>query len=296
MHHHLDAYAYTNRLKWLPPQQKLIFALVLLGIALVSQPLTQSIIFVWMSGWIVGYARIPGRVYGSVLSVMLVFLVMSLPALLFEVVSVEQLLDVQGRSLYGILLFKTWYLFLSKASLGQVTAVVMRSLASTACLLFILFTIPFTELLRILRQCRIPAVLLDLLLLMYRFIFLFLDVLTQVQLAQQARGGYRTRQRWMVSAGLLAGQLVVRSLQRYQQFSLGLAARGFNGEFQVYASQTYCFSQRYALESLMGCIGLIWVDVLRTVFLKPLILRARRARKIKGFRKTVRSVANGTSG
>jgi len=30
--------------------------------------------------------------------------------------------------------------------------------------------------------------------------------------------------------------------------------------------------------------------LLRTVFLKPLILRARHARKIKGFRKTVRSV------
>jgi len=32
------------------------------------------------------------------------------------------------------------------------------------------------------------------------------------------------------------------------------------------------------------------LSLLRTVFLKPLILRARRARKIKGFRKTVRSV------
>nr|WP_228035674.1 CbiQ family ECF transporter T component [Oculatella sp. LEGE 06141] len=110
-----------------------------------------------------------------------------------------------------------------------------RSLSCIACLLFILFTIPSAELLSILRQCRIPPVLIDLLLLMYRFIFLFLDVLTQLQLAQRARGGYRTRQRWMYSTGLLVSQLMVRSLQRYQQFSLGLAARGFNGNFHLYS-------------------------------------------------------------
>uniref|UniRef100_A0ACD5H414 Uncharacterized protein n=1 Tax=Desertifilum tharense IPPAS B-1220 TaxID=1781255 RepID=A0ACD5H414_9CYAN len=61
MHHHLDAYAYTNRLRPLPPQQKLIFALVVLGIASIAHPATQGLILIWLSVWIVGYARIPPR-------------------------------------------------------------------------------------------------------------------------------------------------------------------------------------------------------------------------------------------
>lgn len=260
MHHHLDAYAYTNRLKPLPPQQKLIFALAALALALVTHPVTQGLVFLWLCLWTVGYARIPAKIYGQVLAVILLFLLTSMPALLLGVVSADQMALVQEKSLGGWRL-GSWYLFVSHAGLAQAIAVSMRSLASTACLLFILFTIPFAELLRVLRQCRIPTVLLDLLLLMYRFIFLFLDVLTQLQLAQQARGGYRTRQRWMYSAGLLAGQLVVRSLQRYQQFSLGLAARGFNGEFQVYSCPVYRYSRRYALESLLGCIGLVVLDL-----------------------------------
>ena len=256
MHHHLDAYAYTNHLKQLPPLQKLLFALTTLAIALLAHPLTQAAIFVWLNLWTIGYARIPIKAYGRVLAVVSIFLLTSLPALLINAIALDEITAIQANSLGGLEI-GNWYLFVSYSGLMQAMEIVVRSLACFSCLLFILFTIPFAELLSILRQCRFPPVLLDLLLLMYRFVFLFLDVATQLQLAQQARGGYRTRQRWMQSVALLAGQLVVRSLQRYQQFSLGLTARGFNGQFQVYSTQSYRYSQRYAIESLLGCIGLV---------------------------------------
>ncbi|MEN9272069.1 MAG: hypothetical protein Q6K18_02705, partial [Gloeomargarita sp. DG_1_5_bins_55] len=62
MHHHLDVYAYGNALRPLPPAQKLGFALVMLLLAGVGHPGTQMGIVVWMSVWIVGYARIPAGV------------------------------------------------------------------------------------------------------------------------------------------------------------------------------------------------------------------------------------------
>lgn len=255
-----DAYAYTNRLKQLPPQQKLIFALVILSIALVTHPITQGLIFVWLSVWIIGYARIPAKVYGRVSFAIMFFLFASLPALIVEGGSAAREAVTQSNALAGVA-FGDWYFFVSQTGLMRAIEVSMRSLACVSCLLFILFTIPFAELLSILRRCRLPSLLIELLLLMYRFIFLFLDVALQLELAQRSRGGYRTRQRWLHSAGLLIGQLVVRSLQRYQQFSLGLAARGFNGNFKVYTDRSYRYSKRYAIESLVGCIGLILIDL-----------------------------------
>jgi cobalt/nickel transport system permease protein len=154
-----------------------------------------------------------------------------------------------------------WYLLISRSGLAQAFQIGLRSLACTSCLLFVLFTIPFTDLLQVLRQWRVPILLTELLLLMYRFVFLFLDVVTELQLAQRSRGGYRTRQRWIQSVGLLVSQLLVRSLQHYQYFTLALTARGFNGSFQVYSSQPYLYSKRYAIESLIGCIGLIILDL-----------------------------------
>jgi cobalt/nickel transport system permease protein len=260
MHHHLDVYTYSNHLRQISPQQKLWFVIAVILIALMTHPITQLLIVVWLGVWTIGYARIPAKVYLNVLMVAGLFLLTSIPALVINVVSVEQIASVQLDQVGGVTL-GNWYLLISRSGLAQAFQIGLRSLACTSCLLFVLFTIPFTDLLQVLRQWRVPILLTELLLLMYRFVFLFLDVVTELQLAQRSRGGYRTRQRWIQSVGLLVSQLLVRSLQHYQYFTLALTARGFNGSFQVYSSQPYLYSKRYAIESLIGCIGLIILDL-----------------------------------
>lgn len=259
MHHHLDAYTYTNRLRQVSPQQKLLFAIVVLLIALLAHPITQLLIALWLALWTIGYARIPAKLYWHVLLAAGLFLLTSLPALILEVVPLAQIASAQRDQIGGVAV-GNWYLFMSQRGLIQALQISFRSLACTSCLLFILFTIPFTDLLIVLRQWRIPALLTDLLLLMYRFVFLFLEVVSELQLAQRARGGYRTRRRWIYSVGLLISQLLVRSLQHYQQFSLAIASRGFNGEFQVWSNRSYRYSKRHALESVLGSFGLIILD------------------------------------
>ncbi len=140
-----------------------------------------------------------------------------------------------------------------------------RSLACVSSLLFLLCTVPFTELLQTMRQLGVPAILTELLLLMYRFVFILLKTVWELSLAQQARGGYRTWGRALHSSSLLVGQLLKRTLQRYQEFSLGVAARGFTGEFQVWSVPHYRYSKRYALEALLGCGGLLGLEWWTTI-------------------------------
>lgn len=257
--HHLDVYTYKNRLRQVSPQQKLLFAIAILLIALLTHPLSQLLIALWLSVWIVGYARIPIQVYLRVLLLSAAFLLASIPALVVEFIPIEQIAAVQADRITGFAL-GSWFLFVSRSGLMQAVEIASRSIACTSCLLFVLFTIPFTDLLQVLRQWRVPVLLIELLLLMYRFVFLFLDVVTELQRAQQARGGYRTRRRSLHSVGLLVSQLLVRSLQHYHQFSLAIAARGFNGTFQVHSIQPFTCSNRYAIEALIGCVSLVLLD------------------------------------
>ncbi|XGV86168.1 MAG: cobalt ECF transporter T component CbiQ [Limnothrix sp. BL-A-16] len=260
MAHHLDVYACTNRLRCISPQQKLWFAIATLLIALMAQISTQLLIVLWLAVWTVGYARIPIKVYLQVLMAAGLFLVTSLLALVLNLVSIEQMVSVQQDQVGGVAI-ANGYLWVSRSGLVQALQIGMRSIACTSCLLFVLLTTPFTDLLQVLRQWRVPVLLTELLLLMYRFIFLLLAVMTELQLAQRARGGYRTRQRWIYSVGLLVSQLLVRSLQHYQHFSLALAARGFNGSFRVEAGQSYFYSKRYAIEAIAGCVGLMILEL-----------------------------------
>ena len=253
MSHQIDSLAYGNRLRWLPPSHKLSFAIVLLILSLISPPIVQGLISIWVFIWIVWYAAIPANIYLKLLALPLSFWIASLPAFVINGADVQTqtvMADVwQGL---GMSLGR-FYVYVSNYGLQQVARLLIRTLASTSCMYFILLTTPFTEVLQVLRQLRCPPLLTELLLLMYRFIFTLLAIVDDLWMAQNSRCGYRTWRRGMSSLGILIGQLLQRVLINYRQVSLSLAARGFNGELQVWNSRPHRSSGRYAIEAIVGC-------------------------------------------
>jgi cobalt/nickel transport system permease protein len=258
----LDTLAYTNKLRKLPPEHKLLFAFTTLIISLSTHPLVQILIAIWMSIWTVIYAKIPVGVYFRLLSFTIVFCLTSLPALMVNGVAIADLQTVQLDSLRG-LNFGQFYIYISHSGSIQALAILTRSLASVSCLYFLMLTVPFTEILQTLRRLGFPVLLTDLLLLMYRFIFILLKTANELWIAQNSRGGYRTWHTSMKSLALLIGQLLQRTLQQYNQFSLGLQARGFAGEFRVWHPRRYHPSQRYTIEAIGGCVLLIGLEICR---------------------------------
>jgi len=71
----IDTLAYTNQLREIPPEQKLIFAIATLIISLFTHPLIQILIAIWMGVWTVIYAKIPAGIYLKLLIVASFFLV-----------------------------------------------------------------------------------------------------------------------------------------------------------------------------------------------------------------------------
>lgn len=256
----LDTLAYTNRLRQLPPEHKLIFATTVLLIALCSHSLVQVLITVWMSIWTVVYARIPAKIYGRLIYFATFFWIASLPALVLNVTSATPDLTAHLDSLKGLNL-GSYYLYMSRSGIEQAFVILTRSLAAVSCMYFVLLTVPFAAILQTLRRLGLPEILTELLLLMYRFIFTLLSVTIEMWTAQQSRCGYRNWRTSMQSLSLLVGQLFERTLAHYRQFSLGLEARGFTGNLRVWHSYRYRSFQRYTLEALLGCAVLIALDM-----------------------------------
>ncbi|MBD2726527.1 cobalt ECF transporter T component CbiQ [Nostoc sp. FACHB-892] len=255
----IDTLAYTNRLRWLAPEQKLLFAIALLIIAAFSHSLVQVLIAVWMSTWTIIYAGIPSKIYFKLVYVATLFWLTSLPALVINGVNISNLHLVQTDSVAGLDI-GSYYVYISIHGIEQGFMILTRAIASVSCLYFIMLTIPFTELLQVLRRVGFPVLLTDLLLLMYRFIFILLNTSAELWIAQQARGGYCSFNIGMKSLALLIGQLLKRTIENYRQVSLSLASRGFNGEFKVWHPHRYHLSKRYAIEAVIGCALLVALD------------------------------------
>lgn len=260
MHIQIDTLAYSSRLRHLHPSQKLYFALAVLLLALVTHYPVQAIIFGWMSIWSVVYAGIPWRIYGSMILGVMTFLVTSMPAVAIEYAS-KISPDIQSDILWQI---GAWggQIYLSRQGSIQAIEILIRSLASTSALFFIVLTIPAIDLATTCQKMGFPPILIELSLLLYRFIFLLADTAQKIVTAQTARGGYRNHRLRMNSLNLLVRQLIGRTASRYQQLILGVTARGFQQEFRFWQPQSYQYSPRYARESVLGCLLLIVGEIL----------------------------------
>ena len=252
----IDTLAYASRLRHLPPEHKLWFAIVLLLITYSTRIPVQLLIAAWISIWTVIYAGIPASIYLRLLAIPVGFWLTSLPALIVSGVGLSDLSSAQADIWQGMP-WGNYYLYLSHQGIQQAEELGARAIASTSCIYFVILTVPFTEILNILRRIGCPILLTDLLMLMYRFIFVLLRTARELWVAQQSRGGYRTRKLWMKSLGLLVGQLLHRTLENYRQISLTLESRGFTGNFRVCHSRRSVASRRYALEALFGCTILV---------------------------------------
>ncbi|HHT9137441.1 MAG TPA: cobalt ECF transporter T component CbiQ [Candidatus Wunengus sp. YC60] len=80
-----------------------------------------------------------------------------------------------------------------------------------------------------LKWFRVPNTIIDLLALIYRYIFIFLDEVDTMWTAQKTRLGYASWKKTIKSFGILGGMLVIRAFARAEQTYEAMHARGYEG-------------------------------------------------------------------
>jgi cobalt/nickel transport system permease protein len=113
--------------------------------------------------------------------------------------------------------------------------VLLRSWAAMSCLLFLAMTTPLATLVSQLRRLKVPEAIIELMLVIYRMLWLLSDVFHRMWVAQAARLGYSSLRRSMRSTGMLAASLLGRIMNRASRLETGLAARGYHGDLNVLA-------------------------------------------------------------
>lgn len=116
----------------------------------------------------------------------------------------------------------------------QAATLLGRGFAAMAALMLLATTTGLLDIVTGLRRLRVPAELVEIAALVYRFVFLFGDTVARMHQAQVGRLGTATWRRAFHSAGLLASQVLVRSWGRAQRLEEGLAGRGFTGSLRVW--------------------------------------------------------------
>lgn len=236
----IDRVAHTNRWSGRHPRDKLLLGggLLLLSVVLPPIPGAILVLIAAMTATVVG-ARVPAGDYFRVLMLPAAFMVSGA-----AVLAISVRFDGGGPAV-------------AFSSEGAMTAlsVTLRALAATASLLLIILTTPVSEFLGLLRKIHVPAAIVDVTLLVYRFTMVTAEVADRARISQASRMGYTGFRRSLRSAGLLAASLLPRVLDKAARMEIGLAARAYDGDLRVLPSPV-APSRRFALGAvaLQGAI------------------------------------------
>jgi cobalt/nickel transport system permease protein len=134
-------------------------------------------------------------------------------------------------------------LHLAETEFPRIAQVCCRSLACLSALLFLALTTPLADIISLLRHCRVPDTLLDLMTLCYRTLFVLSETVHETITAQSARLGYATVTLSIRSLGGLVANLIVQVWQR--SLALHLAAQARNNTSALrFLESSYNHSQR----------------------------------------------------
>ncbi|MCC7212735.1 MAG: hypothetical protein IT451_12965, partial [Candidatus Brocadia sp.] len=76
---------------------------------------------------------------------------------------------------------------------------------------------------------RVPNTIVELMAFMYRYIFLFVDEVATMWIAQKSRLGHTSWRKMIPSLGSLCGTLIIRAFDRAERTSEAMYVRGYEG-------------------------------------------------------------------
>lgn len=197
----LDGYAHSNGLRNVNTYFKMLFAILTMLMSVIStSPVVPLFIFFIMTYLIIFKAKIPSKFYLKFISIPIIFALITViyMALFFGM----------GNPILNLGIFN---LSVTADGFDLGFLVFARMLGGFSCLVFLALTTPMTEIFAVLEDIKIPQIVLELAMLMYRYIFVFLDEAINMYHAQETRLGYSSLKKSFKSMGMLGSNLFIRT-------------------------------------------------------------------------------------
>ena len=252
----IDTLAYSSKLKHKNPMEKLFLALLTMGVCLWADSIVVSLTVLAVMTWFtVSKGKTPLKIYSKLLLIPVTFLSLGTLAIAVEVSSYPQEM-ILSVGLMGMVIG------ISETGILSALSVFLRALAAVSCLYYLSLSTPMFELLSALRKLKIPSLLLDLMNLVYRMIFIFLETMAAIHTAQKSRLGYVSLTASYRSLAGLVSSLFVRAYKKSDEMFTALEARGYSGELHVlelsYENDRTSYIKAVVFNSLLIIPGLFF--------------------------------------
>lgn len=219
----LDSYAHSNGLRNVNTYYKVLFAISTMIVSLISKsPVVPLVIFGVVTALIIFKAKISPKFYLKFMAVPFTFAFINLifMAIFFGV----------GAPILKLRIFN---LAVTVDGFNLGFLLLARVMGGFACLAFLALTTPMTELFAVFESIKIPKIIIELAMLMYRYIFLFLDEAITMYHSQETKLGYSSFRKSYKSLGMLASNLFIKTWMKGEQVYIAMESRCYDGSIRT---------------------------------------------------------------
>jgi cobalt/nickel transport system permease protein len=109
-----------------------------------------------------------------------------------------------------------------------------RIMGGFSCLAFLTLTTPMNEMFFIFEGLKVPKIVIEIAMLMYRYIFLFLEEALNMYNSQKTRMGYGSLKSTYKALGLLASNLFIKTWLKGEQAYVAMESRCYDGSIKSF--------------------------------------------------------------
>ena len=226
----IDKLCYASRLRKKNGTVKFAYSILTLLICVVTRSPAAAVVTLLLNAFLtIKKGGVSSRKYLHFMTVPLVFLLLSTLAILFHI-------SREPMDLFAVALGSR-YLTGSREGLLYALQLILTALSSVSCLYFLSMTTPMPDILNVLHRLHCPRLLGELMLLIYRYIFVLMETAGNIRISQQSRLGNKDYVTSVKSFGALGSVLMMRAISRSKALYDAMEARCYDGTICVLSEE-----------------------------------------------------------
>lgn len=219
----IDFYAYASKIKHWNATFKVSLSVLTLILCIVLDNIYVSVVVIIAMFYLtVVKGKLSLHGYLSILTIPVVFILLSTFTIAID-------FSKQPIGQYNLYL-GFCYVFTSQTKLKNVAFLLLKIFAAISALQMMTLSTPSSEIIYVLRKAHVPKLIIELMSLIYRYIFILMDVYTKMKNSAESRQGYCDFKTSCYTFGSIASNMLVISLNKANAYYDAMEARCYDGD------------------------------------------------------------------
>ena len=219
----LEYYSYNSKINSWNPHLKFWYSMVLIVLGIILSNIYISISIVFICGFITIFlGKISLKKYIDFFKVPIIFLLISV-----AVININFSKNITDFYYFNI---GDLYIYTTDENLKKSCILFWRALSGVSSMYMLALSTPLNEIIYVIKKVRTPQIIIELMYLVYRFIFIMRDSYKSMRKSIESRLGFIDYRTSLLSFGKIISNILIISLRKSNSFYDAMESRCYRGE------------------------------------------------------------------